>query len=350
MAGTFFFMPSRQLTVANVAELTGAKLLNSEFSNTIINTLSSVENAEEGSLVFVERQKFSDALKTSSAVAVFCTQDLISKVPKSMAILLTSTPQRDFAQIGRILFPSSVKPIPWFGKNEISPHAHIHPTAKIEHDVCIEAGAVIGKNVEIGSGTLISSTAVISENCRIGRECYIAPRVTVQYSLIGNRVHLYPGVCVGQDGFGYVSGVYGIEKIPQLGRVIIEDGVEIGANTTIDRGTFEDTIIGEGSKIDNLVQIAHNVKIGRYCLIAAQCGIAGSTSIGDMSQLGGSVGIADHLQIGKSVQIAAGSGVMNDIPDGEKWCGLPARPLKQWFREMAILRNIGKSKKGKTLI
>lgn len=347
MADTFFFTPSRRLTVANVAELTGAKLLNPEFSNTVINALSSLEGAVEGSLVFVEHRKFSDALIGSSAVAVFCTSEIVFKVPESMAILVTSTPQRDFAQIGRILYPDSVKPVPWFGQREISPHAHIHPTAKFAHDVCIEAGAVIGRNVEIGAGTLISSTAVIGENCRIGRDCYIGPKVTIQYSLIGDRVQLYPGVCVGQDGFGYIGSVSGIEKVPQLGRVIIEDGVEIGANTTIDRGTFEDTIIGEGSKIDNLVQIAHNVKIGRHCLIAAQCGVAGSTSIGDMSQLGGSVGIADHIVIGKCVQIAAGSGVMNDIPDGEKWGGSPARPFKQWFREVAALRNIGKVKKEK---
>ncbi|MBX4336263.1 UDP-3-O-(3-hydroxymyristoyl)glucosamine N-acyltransferase [Bartonella raoultii] len=342
MAGTFFFTPSRRLTVANVAELTGAKLLNPELSNTEINALSSLKNAKEGSLVFVEHKKFSDALLGSSAVAVFCTNEIVFKVPESMAILVTSTPQRAFAQIGRILFPDSVKPMPWLGKKEISPHAHIHPSAKFAHDVCIEAGAVVGKNVEIGAGTLISSTAVIGENCCIGRDCYIAPKATIQCSLIGDRVQLYPGVCIGQDGFGYVASMSGIEKIPQLGRVIIEDDVEIGANTTIDRGTLEDTIIGEGSKIDNLVQIAHNVKIGRYCLIAAQCGIAGSVSIGDMSQLGGSVGISDHIVIGKCVQIAAGSGVMNNIPDGEKWGGSPARPFKQWFREVVALRNIGK--------
>ncbi|WP_208440604.1 UDP-3-O-(3-hydroxymyristoyl)glucosamine N-acyltransferase [Bartonella raoultii] len=347
MADTFFFTPSRRLTVADVAELTGAKLLNPEFSEAVVNTLSSLENAVEGSLVFVEHRKFSDDLIGSSAVAVFCKNEIVSKVPESMAILLTSTPQRDFAQIGRILYPHSVKPIPWIGQREISPHAHIHPTAKFAHDVCIEAGAVIGRNVEIGAGTLISSTAVIGENCRIGRDCYIAPRVTIQYSLIGDRVQLYPGVCIGQDGFGYVASVSGIEKIPQLGRVIIEDDVEIGANTTIDRGTLEDTIIGEGSKIDNLVQIAHNVKIGRYCFLAAQCGIAGSTSIGDMSQLGGSVGVSDHIIIGKCVQIAAGSGVMNDIPDGEKWGGSPARPFKQWFREVVALRNISKMRKEK---
>ncbi|AGF74428.1 UDP-3-O-[3-hydroxymyristoyl] glucosamine N-acyltransferase [Bartonella australis AUST/NH1] len=347
MAGASFFTPSQQLTVADIAELTGAELLNPEFSGVVISALSSIKSAREGSLVFVENQKFSGALSGSLAAAVFCTADVVFQIPESMAILVTSTPRRDFVRIGHILFPDSVKPMPWFSQKGISLHAHVHLSAIFENDVCIEAGAVIGKNVEIGSGTLVSSTAVIGENCRIGRECYIAPGVTVQYSLIGDRVHLHPGVRVGQDGFGYISGVSEVEKIPQLGRVIIQDNVEIGANTTIDRGTLEDTIIGEGSKIDNLVQIAHNVKIGRYCFIAGQCGIAGSTSIGDMSQLGGGVGIADHITVGKGVYIAARSGVMNDIPDGEKWCGSPARPFKQWSREVLALRRISKIEREK---
>ena len=150
---------------------------------------------------------------------------------------------------------------------------------------------------------------------------------------------------IGQDGFGYVPGPAGLEKVPQLGRVIIQDNVEIGANTTIDRGSLNDTVIGEGTKIDNLVQIAHNVRIGRFCIVAAHCGISGSCVIGDQTMLGGRVGLADHLIIGSRVQIAAASGVMNDIPDGERWGGIPARPIKQWFRDIANIRSIGQSRK-----
>ncbi|WP_297322140.1 UDP-3-O-(3-hydroxymyristoyl)glucosamine N-acyltransferase [uncultured Bartonella sp.] len=347
MADSKFFTPSRQLTVGEAAVLTGAALRNPELGGSVIEHLSSLDSAEPGSLVFVESRKFASALHNSRAIAVFCSEDVVNKVPENIAALVTATPHRDFAMIGRILFPTAARPAPWFGDSGVSPQAFIHPEAKIEEGVTIEAGAVIGRGAEIGSGTLVSSTAVVGENCCIGRDCYIAPAVSIQYSFVGNRVHLYPGVRIGQDGFGYVGGPNGIEKIPQLGRVIIQDDVEIGANTTIDRGALKDTIIGEGTKVDNLVQIAHNVQIGRYCLIAAHCGIAGSATIGDMTQLGGSVGLADHVKIGSHVQIAAASGVMNDIPDGEKWGGSPARPIKQWFREVAALRNMSKFNKEK---
>lgn len=347
MADSNFFTPSRQITVGEAAALTGAALRNPELGDVVIQHLSSLDSAEPGSLVFIENRKFAKALRGSVAVAVFCSEDVVSKVPDGIAALVTSSPHRDFAMIGRILFPASAHPTPWYGEYNISPQAFIHPEAKIDEGVTIEAGAVVGKGAEIGAGTLISSTAVIGENCRIGRDCYIAPAVSVQFALIGNRVHLYPGVRIGQDGFGYVGGSNGAEKIPQLGRVIINDDVEIGANTTVDRGALKDTIIGEGTKIDNLVQIAHNVQIGRHCLIAAHCGIAGSASIGDMTQLGGSVGLADHVKIGSRVQIAAASGVMNDIPDGERWGGSPARPIKQWFREVAALRSMSKYNKEK---
>lgn len=347
MADPVFLTPSKQLTVGEAAALTGASLQHENLSSVLIERLSSLNNAGPGALVFVESKKHSAGLHELVAAAVFCPEDVAYKVPEGIAALVTSNPQRNFSLIGRILFPASAKPAPWSGERGLSPQAFIHPTAKIEDGATVEAGAVIGCNVEIGSGTVVSSTAVIGQNCRIGRDCYVAPGVSIQYALIGNRVYLYPGVRIGQDGFGYVGGSVGIEKVPQLGRVILQDDVEIGANTTIDRGALDDTIIGEGTKIDNLVQIAHNVRIGRFCLIAAHCGIAGSCVIGDGTQLGGRVGLAPHIRVGMQVQIAAASGVMNDIPDGEKWGGIPARPFKQWFREVAALRNIGKPSREK---
>lgn len=347
MADPIFLTPSRHLTVGEAAALTGASLQREDLSSTPIERLASLNNAGPGALVFVESKRHSGKLRELVAAAVFCPAEVVYKVPEGVAALVTPNPQRNFSMIGRILFPACAKPTPWSGESGISSQAFIHPTAKIEAGATVEAGAVVGRNVEIGAGTVICSTAVISENCCIGRECYVAPGVSIQYALIGNRVYLYPGVRIGQDGFGYVGGSAGIEKVPQLGRVIIQDDVEIGANTTVDRGALDDTIIGEGTKIDNLVQIAHNVHIGRFCLIAAHCGIAGSCIIGDGTQLGGRVGLAPHLNVGSQVQIAAASGVMNDIPDGEKWGGIPARPFKQWFREVAALRNIGKSSREK---
>jgi len=342
MADTMFFTPSCRMTVAEVAALTGARLHQPDLASVPVERLAALDDSGPGALTFIEGKKHQAGLNGLVAAAIFCPEELAAKVPAGVVVLITQRPHRDFAAVGRVLYPSSVKPMSLLGETGISPRACVHASARLEKGVTVEAGAIIGKNVEIGAGTVVSSTAVIAENCKIGRDCYIGPGVSIQCAFIGNHVNLHAGVRIGQDGFGYVAGDAGVEKVPQLGYVVIQDHVEIGANTTVDRGALRDTIIGEGTKIDNLVQIAHNVRIGRFCLIAAHCGISGSCVIGDMTQLGGRVGLADHLKIGSGVQIAAASGVMNDIPDGEKWGGIPARPFKQWFREVAALRSIGR--------
>lgn len=345
MADLLFFTPSREITIGDIADFTGAKLLNRSLASRSVIRLASINDASADSLIFVDGRKNAESLAGVKAAGVLCPESVADTVPFDIAVLVSANPQRDFASIGRLLFPSSVRPKSWLGETGISDGAIIHPSAVIEEGATVEAGAVIGKGVTIGSGTLVAATAVIGENCQIGRDSYIAPGVSIQCAFIGNRVSLHPGVRIGQDGFGYVPGPAGLEKMPQLGRVIIQDDVEIGANTTIDRGALSDTVIGEGTKIDNLVQIAHNVRIGRFCVIAAHCGISGSCVIGDQTMLGGRVGLADHLNIGSRVQVAAASGVMNDIPDGERWGGIPARPIKQWFRDIANIRSIGKSRK-----
>lgn len=347
MADPIFFTPSRQLTIGDIAEFTGARLRDAALAPRAVARLASLSDSDQDALVFLTGKKNAGNLADLKAAGVLCTEELQDSIPSGIAVLLTRNPHRDFAAVGRMLFPSSAHPVPWLGESGISKSASIHPTAVIEQGVTIEPGAVIGKGVAVGAGTVISATAVIGAFCQIGRDSFISPGVSVQYAFIGNRVYLHPGVRIGQDGFGFVPGPRGIEKVPQLGRVIIQDDVEIGANTAVDRGALADTIIGEGTKIDNQVQIGHNVRIGRYCLIAAQCGISGSVTIGDRTMLGGGVGIADHQKIGSNVQIAAASGVMHDIPDGEKWGGSPARPFKQWFREVAALRSIGQPKREK---
>ncbi|AHZ81400.1 UDP-3-O-[3-hydroxymyristoyl] glucosamine N-acyltransferase [Brucella abortus 225/65] len=345
MADPIFFKPSRELTIGDVADFTGASLRDPKLAPRSVERLASLKDAGEGALVFVEGKKNVSSLVGLKAAGVLCTESLADSVPSGIAVLVSRHPHRDFSAVGRMLFPASVRPESWLGETGISPAAFIHPTAQIEDGATVEAGAVIGSGVTIGAGTLIAATAVIGQNCQIGRNSYIAPGVSVQCAFIGNNVSLHPGVRIGQDGFGYVPGAAGLDKVPQLGRVIIQDNVEIGANTTVDRGSLDDTVIGEGTKIDNLVQIAHNVRIGRFCLVAAHCGISGSCVIGDQTMLGGRVGLADHLIIGSRVQVAAASGVMNDIPDGERWGGIPARPIKQWFRDIANIRSIGQSRK-----
>lgn len=345
MADPIFYEPLENVTIGQIAGLTNGVLVDTSLANRPVKRLASISDSGPDALVFLESKKHAQNLASLKAAGILCTDDLKPSVPRNVAIIVTRHPQQDFAAVGRALYPNAVNAHLWSGQAGVSEHAIVDPTAEIEDNVTIEPGAIIGAKVSIGAGTVIAANVVIGNGCKIGRDCYVAPNSSIQYAFLGNRVLLHPGVRIGQDGFGYVSGKTGLEKMPQLGRVIIQDNVEIGANTTIDRGALADTVIGEGTKIDNLVQIAHNVRVGRHCVIAAQCGISGSVELGDMTMLGGSVGIADHVKIGSRVEIAAASGVMNNIPDGERWAGAPAQPFKQWFREIASVRAMTRTKK-----
>jgi UDP-3-O-[3-hydroxymyristoyl] glucosamine N-acyltransferase len=220
----------------------------------------------------------------------------------------------------------------------------IHPSAVIEPGAIVEPGAIIGPEARIGSATTIAAGAVIGYRVHVGRDCFIGPNASLTHALLGNHVTVHAGVAIGQDGFGFAMGLGGHLKLPQIGRVVIQDHVEIGANTTIDRGALHDTVIGEGTKIDNLVQIGHNVVIGRHCIIVAQTGISGSAELGDFVALGGQVGILGHVKIGSGAQIAASSNVRGDVPPGARWGGTPAKPVRLWFRELTLLRKLAERK------
>ncbi|MGB7076378.1 MAG: UDP-3-O-(3-hydroxymyristoyl)glucosamine N-acyltransferase, partial [Xanthobacteraceae bacterium] len=218
--------------------------------------------------------------------------------------------------------------------------AHVHPSARLEANVTIDPLAVIGPRAQIGAGTVVAAGAVIGPDVCLGRDCAIGAGSTIVHALIGDRVIIHPGVRIGQDGFGYLPSARGHQKIPQVRRVVIQDDVEIGANTTIDRGGMRDTTIGEGTKIDNLVQIGHNCSIGRGCLIVSQVGISGSVTIGDFAVLAGQVGVADHVSIGAGAVLGGKAGVMTDVPPGARWGGFPAEPGLDWKRGVALLRRL----------
>ena len=261
-----------------------------------------------------------------------------ARAPVHMSVLCVREPYRGFIEVTRILFPEALRPSSLFEASGVAAGSLIHPTARVESGVTVDPGAVIGPQAEIGTDTLINAGAVVGPKVRIGRHCVIGANSSITHCLMGDRVVVHPGCAIGQDGFGYIKAQGSHRKILQIGRVIIQDDVEIGANTTIDRGANRDTVIGEGTKIDNLVQIGHNVSIGRHCIIVSQCGISGSVVIEDHVILAGQVGLADNVTIGEGAIIGARSGVMSDVPAGEKWFGYPAMRGREFLRNMMTLR------------
>jgi UDP-3-O-[3-hydroxymyristoyl] glucosamine N-acyltransferase len=337
MRDTRFFPAPAPLRLAEVAELTGARLLRGD-ADAVIKGAAPLEAADDGDLSFLDNPKYVEHLATTRATACLCQSRYAKRVPDRVAVLETAEPYRAYSRYLAKVFPAALRPSGFFGKADQA--GTVHPDARLEAGVRVELGAVVGARAEIGAGTLVSAGAVIGEGVAIGRDCAIGANAVVQHALIGNRVILHPGVAIGQDGFGFALGPSGHMKVAQIGRVIIQDDVEIGANTTIDRGANRDTVVGEGTKIDNQVQIAHNVEIGRHCIIVAQVGISGSVKVGDFVAIGGQSGVNGHVSIGNGAQIAAVSVVHDDVPPGARWGGVPARPVKEWFREMVALRRL----------
>jgi UDP-3-O-[3-hydroxymyristoyl] glucosamine N-acyltransferase len=344
MTEVVFSRAGTPLALGEIAALTGAEVANGADLGRMIGGVKSLELAGPHDLTFLENSSFLEAFHSTGAGACFVLRAHVEAAPASVAALVVKEPYRAYVTIARALFEQALKPAALFGEKGIASGASVHPEARLEDGVVADPGAVIGPRVEIGTGTIIGANAVIGADVRIGRGCSIGAGVSIQQALIGDRVIVHPGVRIGQDGFGYLPGKSAHLKVPQVGRVIIQDDVEIGANTTIDRGANRDTMIGEGTKIDNLVQIAHNVSIGRHCIIVALAGISGSCTIGDYVMLGGQVGLVSHITIGDRAQIAAKSGLMNDVPAGEKWAGTPAKPIREYFREVSALRKLAGGK------
>jgi UDP-3-O-[3-hydroxymyristoyl] glucosamine N-acyltransferase len=334
------FFQARRLSLGEIAQKTGATLRGASAAGIEIEAAGPIEAAPAGSLSFIDNPKYLRHLADTGAAAVFCHQRNAGRIPAGVVVLEHEQPYKAYAAAMQLIYPSANRPQPVTGETGISARAYIAQGAVLEEGVIVETGAVIGPGVAIGRGSAILANAVIGENVQIGRNSTIGIGASVTHAFLGDNVIVHPGVRIGQDGFGFAMGAGGHRKIPQIGRVIIQDHVEIGANTTIDRGSNRDTVIGEGTKIDNLVQIGHNVVIGRHCVIVGLAGIAGSATLGDYVIVAGQAGIVGHHRIGDGAQVGGGSGVNTDLAPGDKVIGYPAMPVRDWVRMNMMLKSM----------
>jgi UDP-3-O-[3-hydroxymyristoyl] glucosamine N-acyltransferase len=340
MADPRFYDNRGPFTLADVCKHANTELPDSASGASKILDLATLDGAGAGHLTFCIGKTAAKALASTKAGFCFVGKDAAGLArPAAMTAIPCDSANHAFAAALRLFYPDNSL-VRWAQTSTID------PSAKIAADAQLAPGVVVGPRAEIGERTSLGPNCVIGRGVAIGRDCVIGSNVSISNSYIGDGVLILPGAQIGQPGFGFASGAGGHIKIPQIGRVIVQDKVEIGACTTIDRGAIGDTVIGEGTKIDNLVQIGHNTHIGRHCMVVAQVGISGSCEIGDFVVLGGQVGIADHVTIGDGARLAARTGVFpGTLKGGQDYGGVPARPVKEWLRDMVTLTKLGKPKK-----
>jgi UDP-3-O-[3-hydroxymyristoyl] glucosamine N-acyltransferase len=345
MASQNVFFPNPQaLSLVRICEICTCPVPEGCNPSQEFNSIGPLDKAGPSAVTFLDNVQYVGQAAVTKAGVCIVGQRHAEKLAPGTIRLIVKEPYRAFARIAATFFPQSMRPQSVFGVTGVSTGAFVHPDAVLEQGVVIDPGAIVGPGAQIGSNTIICANAVIGPGVTIGRDCAIGPNVSITHTHVGNRVIIHASCNIGQDGFGFAMSPQGHLKVPQVGRVIIQDNVEIGAGTCVDRGMNRDTVIGEGTKIDNMVQIAHNVTVGRHCIIVAQVALAGSSVLEDFVVIGGQAGVIGHATVGMGAQIAATSAVGRDVPRGERWGGTPAKPIKQLFREMAAVDRLARNR------
>lgn len=334
-----FFQRQGPFSLVKIKQVLGLSLTGEESEGALYEGVAPLHRATSRHISFLDNRRYGSLLKETKAGAVIVARAFEDSVPKGVVPLVCDQPYLAWSRVARLFHPLPPS------KGRTHPTAFIGRNVEIGANVEIGPFVTIGDGARIGDGSIVGSHAAIGPAVEIGPQCRIGSHVSISHALLGERVVLYPGVRIGQDGFGFAVGPEGFETVPQLGRVVLGDGVEVGANSTIDRGSMKDTVIGEGSRIDNLVQIGHNVRLGRCCIVVAQAGISGSTELDDFVTVAAQAGLIGHIHIGEKARIGAQSGVMSDVEAGADVIGSPSMPFREYFRNVATLRKLARKKR-----
>jgi UDP-3-O-[3-hydroxymyristoyl] glucosamine N-acyltransferase len=328
-----FFARSGPHSLATVAE---AALGAAREVDLLLAGVAPLQTAGPDEVSFLDNRRYAPALERTSAGAVIVHPDMLARVPAGTVPIVTAEPYAGWARVAALFHPAPPVRPGVHPSAVIAEGARVDPSAEVGPFALVEAGA------EVGACCRIGPFAAVGPGVVLGRECRIGAHASLSHAVLGARVYVYPGARVGQEGFSFAPTGAGFLTVPHLGRVVLEDDVEVGANTTIDRGSTGDTVVGAGSRLDNLVQIGHNVRLGRCCVVVAQVGIAGSAVLEDFVQVGGQAAIAGHLRVGKAARIGAQAGVMSDVPPGTALVGSPAQPRQEFFRQVAALKRMAR--------
>lgn len=341
MADPRFFDRRGPIPISELVSLAGDNAEIRGDSDLSIQDVAALDEAEANEISFLDNRKYISAFETSKAGACIVTPELADRAPAGMTLILTKNPYRAYARVAHAFYPASRSGAVVHPTAFVDDAAEVMSGASIGPNAVVEAGAHIAEGVEVGAGAVIGRGVTVGSGTRIGANA------SLEYCDLGNDCEIHPGVRIGTRGFGFDMSPEGHLDVPQLGRVIVGNSVEIGANATVDRGAGPDTVIGDGCKIDNLVQIGHNVRMGRGCVVVAQAGVAGSTVLSDFVVLAAQSGVGGHLTIAPGTQLAARSGIMRDTEAGARLAGNPAIPAKEYFRQMAVLAKLTKERNRK---